>query len=126
MNVADLAAADEILADVGTWASAAAPYMAAASPVALAVWFWWAVRRVRLVRAALADRVSPRRRSWPYAATAIVALAVQQGWDAQHVISLAVSLLVLIALNRAALPRLRLAGAHPAAASSSLRRNTGA
>ncbi|MFD5891277.1 hypothetical protein ACFWHQ_35665 [Streptomyces sp. NPDC060334] len=41
---------------------------------------------------------NPRRRSWPYAVTAIVALAVQQGWDAQQVISLAVSLLVLIAL----------------------------
>jgi hypothetical protein len=58
MNVADLPTADDILADVGTWASAAAPYLAAASPVALAVWLWWAIRRARLVRAALADRVT--------------------------------------------------------------------
>ncbi|WP_158711281.1 hypothetical protein [Streptomyces sp. NRRL S-1824] len=40
----------------------------------------------------------PRRRSWPYAVTAIVVLAVQQGWHAQQVTTLAVSLLVLIAL----------------------------
>nr|WTA00815.1 hypothetical protein OH820_35290 [Streptomyces sp. NBC_00857] len=40
----------------------------------------------------------PHRRSWPYAITAIVVLAIQQGWDAQQVTALAVSLLVLIAL----------------------------
>ncbi|MEU2453059.1 MULTISPECIES: hypothetical protein [unclassified Streptomyces] len=37
-------------------------------------------------------------RSWPYVVTAVVVVAVQQGWEAQHVIALAVSLLVLIAL----------------------------
>lgn len=58
MNIADLSAADEILAGVGTWASAAAPYLVAASPVALAMWIWWAIRRARLVRAALSDRVT--------------------------------------------------------------------
>lgn len=58
MSIADLPAADDVLADVGTWASAAAPCAAAASPVALALWLWWAVRRARLVRAALADRVT--------------------------------------------------------------------
>ncbi|MFE7042489.1 hypothetical protein ACFU9X_24515 [Streptomyces atratus] len=40
----------------------------------------------------------PQRRTWPYALTAVTVLAIQQGWDAQQVITLAVSLLVLIAL----------------------------
>ncbi|MFI7368240.1 hypothetical protein ACIBO4_39475 [Streptomyces sp. NPDC050149] len=38
------------------------------------------------------------RRSWAYAVTAIIVLAVQQGWPAEQVTALAVSLLVLIAL----------------------------
>ncbi|MDQ0847686.1 hypothetical protein [Streptomyces sp. V1I6] len=58
MNIADLPAAGELLANASTWASAAAPYVAAASPVVLAAWLYWAVRRARLVRAALADRVT--------------------------------------------------------------------
>lgn len=58
MNIADLPGADDILADVGTSANAAAPYLAAASPAVLAVWLWWVIRRARLVRAALADRVT--------------------------------------------------------------------
>ncbi|MET9427878.1 MULTISPECIES: hypothetical protein [unclassified Streptomyces] len=57
MNIPDLSGAD-ILTDAGTWATAAAPYLAAASPAALALWIWWALRRARLVRAALADRVT--------------------------------------------------------------------
>ncbi len=40
---------------------------------------------------------SPRR-SWPYAVVAITVLAIQQGWDAQQVTTLAVSLLVLVAV----------------------------
>lgn len=40
----------------------------------------------------------PQRRTWPYAVTAVTVLAIQQGWAAQQVITLAVSLLVLIAL----------------------------
>ncbi|MFJ8764665.1 hypothetical protein [Streptomyces clavifer] len=40
----------------------------------------------------------PQRRTWPYAVTAVTVLAIQQGWPAQQVITLAVSLLVLIAL----------------------------
>ncbi|MFC8536783.1 hypothetical protein ACFUJY_23080 [Streptomyces sp. NPDC057249] len=40
----------------------------------------------------------PQRRTWPYAATTVTVLAIQQGWPAQQVITLAVSLLVLIAL----------------------------
>lgn len=40
----------------------------------------------------------PPRRSWPYAVVAITVLAIQQGWDAQQVTTLAVSLLVLVAL----------------------------
>ncbi|MDX3488346.1 hypothetical protein [Streptomyces sp. ID05-18] len=46
------------ITNVGFWAGTAAPYLAAASPVALALWAWWAVRRARLVRACLADRVT--------------------------------------------------------------------
>ncbi|MEU1495733.1 hypothetical protein ABZ456_36505 [Streptomyces sp. NPDC005776] len=38
------------------------------------------------------------RRSWAYAVTAIIVLTVQQGWPAERVTVLAVSLLVLIAL----------------------------
>ncbi|WP_328622917.1 MULTISPECIES: hypothetical protein [unclassified Streptomyces] len=45
---------------------------------------------------------TPPRRSWPYVVVAIVVLALQQGWDAQQVITLAVSLLVLIAVITAA------------------------
>ncbi|MFD3757971.1 hypothetical protein [Streptomyces sp. NPDC058622] len=40
----------------------------------------------------------PTRRSWPYAVVAITVLAVRQGWDAEQVTTLAVSLLVLVAL----------------------------
>ncbi|MGA5171255.1 MULTISPECIES: hypothetical protein [Streptomyces] len=40
----------------------------------------------------------PRHRSWPYAITAVIVLAIQQGWDAQQVVTLTVSLLVLVAL----------------------------
>ncbi|MFF3216120.1 hypothetical protein ACFYYB_36590 [Streptomyces sp. NPDC002886] len=40
----------------------------------------------------------PPRRSWPYAVVAITVLAIQQGWDAQQVTTLAVSLLVLVAV----------------------------
>lgn len=40
----------------------------------------------------------PQRRSWPYAVTATIALALQQGWDPEQVITLATCLLVLIAL----------------------------
>ncbi|MET7534110.1 hypothetical protein ACFWB1_27135 [Streptomyces goshikiensis] len=40
----------------------------------------------------------PPRRSWPYAVVAITVLAIQQGWAAQQVTTLAVSLLVLVAL----------------------------
>ncbi|MER7111147.1 hypothetical protein [Streptomyces sp. NPDC000229] len=56
MSIKDLLEADALV-DVGSWA-AAAPYLAAATPVILALWTWWAVRRARLVRAALADRVT--------------------------------------------------------------------
>ncbi|MGW6617278.1 hypothetical protein ACWGA0_27985 [Streptomyces erythrochromogenes] len=38
------------------------------------------------------------RRSWPYVVVAITVLAIQQGWNAQQVTTLAVSLLVLVAL----------------------------
>ncbi|MFE5966205.1 hypothetical protein [Streptomyces sp. NPDC056463] len=38
------------------------------------------------------------RRSWPYAVTAIIVLALQQGWSAADITKLAVVLLVLIAL----------------------------
>jgi hypothetical protein len=58
MNFADLPATAEVLADVGAWASIEVPYLTAVSPVALAVWLWWAVRRAHLVHAALADRVT--------------------------------------------------------------------
>ncbi|MGC5530383.1 hypothetical protein [Streptomyces sp. SR-10] len=38
------------------------------------------------------------RRSWPYAITAILVLALQEGWDEASVIKLAAVLLVLLAL----------------------------
>ncbi|MFE7757614.1 hypothetical protein [Streptomyces sp. NPDC057429] len=38
------------------------------------------------------------RRSWPYAITVILVLALQEGWDEASVIKLAVVLLVLLAL----------------------------
>ncbi|WP_327267146.1 hypothetical protein OG444_40155 (plasmid) [Streptomyces sp. NBC_01232] len=46
----------------------------------------------------------PPRRSWPYVVAAIVVLAVRQGWEAEQVITLAVCLLVLIALVSSASP----------------------
>lgn len=58
MNIADLPSTHDILANVDTWTSAAAPYLTAASPVALAAWLWWAIRRARLIRAALGDRAT--------------------------------------------------------------------
>ncbi|MER7466847.1 hypothetical protein [Streptomyces sp. NPDC097981] len=45
---------------------------------------------------------TPPRRTWPYVVSAIVVLALQQGWNAQEVTTLAVSLLVLIAVITAA------------------------
>ncbi len=45
-----------------------------------------------------ANSPQPRHRSWPYAITAVIVLAIQQGWDARQVVTLTVSLLVLIAL----------------------------
>ncbi|MCX4826185.1 hypothetical protein OG883_41695 [Streptomyces sp. NBC_01142] len=56
MNVADLPGA-QLLADIVGWTTAAAPYLAALSPVALAVCICAAARRARLVREALTDRV---------------------------------------------------------------------
>ncbi|MFJ5811153.1 hypothetical protein [Streptomyces sp. NPDC093093] len=47
---------------------------------------------------------TPPRRTWPYVVAAIVVLALRQGWDAEHVITLTVSLLVLIAVINAAGP----------------------
>ncbi|MFD7555168.1 hypothetical protein ACFV9E_11635 [Streptomyces sp. NPDC059835] len=46
----------------------------------------------------------PPRRSWPYVVAAIIALAVRQGWDAEQVITLAVCLLLFIALVSSAGP----------------------
>ncbi|MFD5425606.1 hypothetical protein [Streptomyces sp. NPDC127084] len=57
MTVADLPDA-EVLADIVGWVSAAAPYLSALPPFALAVWIFVAVRRARLVRDALADRAA--------------------------------------------------------------------
>lgn len=48
----------QVFFDAIDWATAAAPYLAAASPVALATWICVALRRARLVRDALADRVT--------------------------------------------------------------------
>lgn len=45
---------------------------------------------------------TPPRRNWPYVVTAIVVLALQQGWSAEQIITLTVSLLVLIAVITAA------------------------
>lgn len=45
-----------------------------------------------------ANAPMPPRRSWPYVVVTIVVLALRQGWDAEHVITLAVCLLVLVAL----------------------------
>ncbi|MCX4546436.1 hypothetical protein [Streptomyces sp. NBC_01565] len=45
---------------------------------------------------------TPPRRNWPYVVVAIVVLALQQGWNAQQITTLAVSLLVLIAVITAA------------------------
>ncbi|MET9467296.1 hypothetical protein ABZY44_21320 [Streptomyces sp. NPDC006544] len=44
------------------------------------------------------NTTQPPRRSWPYAVVAITVLAIQQGWEAQQVTTLAVSLLVLVAV----------------------------
>ncbi|MET7714852.1 hypothetical protein [Streptomyces sp. NPDC005407] len=54
MNLAELPGGEAALVD---WATAA-PYLAALSPVALAIWMCVVVRRARLVRDALADRVT--------------------------------------------------------------------
>lgn len=40
--------------------------------------------------------------SWPYAITAILVLALQQGWEPRDIATLAAVLLVLIALVRSA------------------------
>ncbi|MFB7056303.1 hypothetical protein [Streptomyces vinaceus] len=40
----------------------------------------------------------PPRRSWPYAFTAVVVVAVQQGWAGAEVVRLAAIVLVLIAV----------------------------
>jgi hypothetical protein len=44
------------------------------------------------------NTTQPPRRSWPYMVGAITVLAIQQGWNAQQVTTLTVSLLVLVAL----------------------------
>lgn len=44
------------------------------------------------------DPQEKKRRSWPYAVTAILVLALQQGWQPRDVAMLAAVLLVLIAL----------------------------
>ncbi|MFK0203446.1 hypothetical protein [Streptomyces lavendulae] len=46
----------------------------------------------------IANSSIPPRRSWPYVVVTIVVLALRQGWDAEHVITLAVCLLILVAL----------------------------
>ncbi|MFI0596646.1 hypothetical protein [Streptomyces griseus] len=48
----------EAVDTVGLWTTTAAPYLAAATPAAVALWFWWVVRRARMVRACLASRVT--------------------------------------------------------------------
>ncbi|MFH8736820.1 hypothetical protein [Streptomyces sp. NPDC017964] len=58
MNIDDLLGTEAVLAAVGSWARAAAPYASAASPVVVAVWLWWAVHRARLIRTSLADRAT--------------------------------------------------------------------
>lgn len=57
MNVPDLLNGASVSAVVD-WTVVAAPYAAVGGCVVLAVWIWWAVRRGRIVRAALADRVT--------------------------------------------------------------------
>ncbi|MET8346775.1 hypothetical protein [Streptomyces microflavus] len=44
--------------DTGAAVDAMGPYLAAASFVAAVLWLWWAVRRTRLARAGLSDRVT--------------------------------------------------------------------
>ncbi|WP_351233334.1 hypothetical protein [Streptomyces sp. NPDC002133] len=48
----------ELFAGADEWATATASYLAAVAPVVLAVWIWWEVRRARLIRDALADRIT--------------------------------------------------------------------
>ncbi|MEV6406629.1 hypothetical protein AB0M58_27445 [Streptomyces bobili] len=45
---------------------------------------------------------SPTRRSWPYAITAIVVLAFENGWEPAEIRSLTAVLLVLVAVIHAA------------------------
>ncbi|MGA5198249.1 hypothetical protein [Streptomyces exfoliatus] len=40
----------------------------------------------------------PTRRTWPYAFTAVIVLALNQGWAAEDIIKLAAVVLVLIAV----------------------------
>ncbi|MFD7079331.1 hypothetical protein ACFYXV_31040 [Streptomyces sp. NPDC002181] len=40
----------------------------------------------------------PPRRSWPYAFTAVLVVAVQQGWAAPEIVRLAATVLVFIAV----------------------------
>ncbi|MGW6705791.1 hypothetical protein ACWGDE_13000 [Streptomyces sp. NPDC054956] len=47
------------------------------------------------------NKQGKKRRSWPYAVTAILVLALQQGWEPRDVVALAAVLLVLIALVQA-------------------------
>jgi hypothetical protein len=48
----------QVVFDAVDWVTAAAPYLAAASAVAVAIWICVALWRARLVRDALADRVT--------------------------------------------------------------------
>ncbi|MBT2446961.1 hypothetical protein J7F03_07720 [Streptomyces sp. ISL-43] len=48
------------------------------------------------------NKQGKKPRSWPYAITAILVLALQQGWAPRDVATLASVLLVLIALVRSA------------------------
>ncbi|MFD5064811.1 hypothetical protein [Streptomyces sp. NPDC058394] len=48
----------QVFNDAVDWVTAAAPYLAASSAVALAIWICVALWRARLVREALADRVT--------------------------------------------------------------------
>ncbi|OEJ21728.1 hypothetical protein AS594_38995 [Streptomyces agglomeratus] len=57
MNIADLPGA-QVLVNTADWATMAAPYLAALSPVALATWILVAAWRARLVRDVLAERVT--------------------------------------------------------------------
>ncbi|MER8236126.1 hypothetical protein [Streptomyces sp. NPDC094049] len=49
--------AEELLAQLQSVLSAAAPYLVALGVLVAAVWPWWTIRRAALVREALADRV---------------------------------------------------------------------